>query len=98
MKRNNRIKEYFAEEVNRRKAPPFPEKKRTAPKRRALTDGLMPLAAAAALIALTLWPGLYENRLRDAHMTRNCYEELRESFPRTVYTASAYMREKNNQF
>ncbi|MBN2625814.1 MAG: hypothetical protein JXA95_04040 [Spirochaetales bacterium] len=57
-----------------------------------LKDDLIAFAAAAAMLALILTPGIYENQLRHFRLNPEYTEELQRIVPHVIHEASLYFR------
>ena len=86
------IGEYFRDEMTKVKVPSFPAEIKGQYRRFRLKDDLIAFAAAAAMLALILTPGIYENPLRKAPVNRACHEELLEAGPLILEEAVAYFQ------
>ena len=95
MKRNDSLKEYFAAEVNRRRTPPLPGKYSRRTGKKSWRDDLITFAAAAAVFAIILTPGIYDNQLRQFRLNRECAEELQKIVPHVIHEASVYFKNQN---
>jgi hypothetical protein len=93
MKQNDPVKDYFAREVERQETPPFPKQSlhKNHPRRR---DDLLTLTAAAALLALILTPGLYENSLRNIYITEEVYAKIEGIAPTVIHSTAEYFQEQ----
>lgn len=87
------LKKYFEKEVNEAHTPSMPFIKKINNKK-TRWDNLLMAACVLGCFILIMSPATYNNAIRKSYVPISKYEAFKERFPRVIFEASLYFKEK----